>query len=256
MLIGIKRSLKELANIEVMISRECYMVGAVVWVMACFGLCEGANAVDCSETECGPRVSKCMLLKACNCSITRENILNNSCTCCNECIQCLDKQYTQCCSCFGLCNPDKEAPRMNSYVDKFDQDEEDLIVFDKVAAMLFYNWRSRKELKQLRDIKGGTNCTVVYLDKCISHEQCSRQCLKSDDLITSYFRATLTKMATFLHDPERCPTILGASMLRWFHTGCCECIGHTCLPYGSNTARCKYCTDFDDDLPSLRQTEL
>ncbi|VDK52640.1 unnamed protein product [Anisakis simplex] len=114
----------------------------------------------------------------------------------------------------GLCNPGKEAPHMNSYVDKFDQDEEDLIVFDKVAT----------------ESKSGTFCTVVYLDKCISHEQCSRQCL-----------------------------ILGASMLRWFHTGCCECIGHTCLPYGSNIARCKYCTEFDEDTHSqlaFRQSEL
>uniref|UniRef100_A0A0M3IQI8 Protein twisted gastrulation n=2 Tax=Ascaris TaxID=6251 RepID=A0A0M3IQI8_ASCLU len=228
-------------SIAVMIVRQRYVLGIALWSVVCIGLCAGASAVDCSETECGPRVSKCMLLKACNCSITRENILNNSCTCCTECIQCLDKQYTQCCSCFGLCNPDKEAPRMNSYVDKFDQDEEDLIVFDKVAAVnklgTTYRFpvlqehqadlREGKEIKKLRDVKGGTNCTVVYLDKCISHEQCSRQCL-----------------------------ILGASMLRWFHTGCCECIGHTCLPYGSNTPRCKYCTDFDDDVPSLRQTEL
>lgn len=33
----------------------------------------------------------------------------------------------------GLCNRDKEAPHLNSYVDKFEQDDEDIIVFDKVA---------------------------------------------------------------------------------------------------------------------------
>ncbi len=59
-------------------------------------------ALDCNETECGPRVSKCMLLKACNCSINRDSILHNNCSCCNECIQCLDKQYMQCCACVGM----------------------------------------------------------------------------------------------------------------------------------------------------------
>lgn len=91
-------------SIAVMIVRQRYVLGIALWSVVCIGLCAGASAVDCSETECGPRVSKCMLLKACNCSITRENILNNTCTCCTECIQCLDKQYTQCCSCFGMFN--------------------------------------------------------------------------------------------------------------------------------------------------------
>uniref|UniRef100_A0A8R1TNC8 Glucose-6-phosphate isomerase n=1 Tax=Onchocerca volvulus TaxID=6282 RepID=A0A8R1TNC8_ONCVO len=180
-------------------------------------------AMDCNETECGPRVSKCMLLKACNCSINRDNILHKNCSCCNECIQCLDKQYMQCCACVGLCNPHKEASHLNSYVDRFDQDDEDIIVFDEVArvnkvgttytfpALREYSFDRRgQNMKVLARTHRETNCTVVYLDKCMSHKQCSRQCL-----------------------------ILGASMLRWFHTGCCECIGHTCLPYGSTTARCR-----------------
>ncbi|VBB31933.1 unnamed protein product [Acanthocheilonema viteae] len=134
-------------------------------------------ALDCNETECGPRVR--------------------------------------------LCNPNKEALHLNSYVDRFDQDDEDVIVFDKVAlvnkvgttytfpALREYSFDSRgQNMKMLERTHRRANCTVVYLDKCMSHKQCSRQCL-----------------------------ILGASMLRWFHTGCCECIGHTCLPYGSTTAR-------------------
>ncbi|VDN58277.1 unnamed protein product [Dracunculus medinensis] len=191
-----------------------------------------AAIFDCSETRCGPRVSKCMLIKACNCSITRQNILSNNCTCCNQCIQCLDKQFTECCSCFGLCNPDREIPRINSYVEKLEQNDEDLIVFDKVASInrlgtthtfpimqeYAYDVREGKYMNRIRDSKDEATCTVLYLDQCMSHEECSRQCL-----------------------------VIGATMLRWFHTGCCECIGHTCLPYGSNIPRCKYCTDFDDD---------
>lgn len=33
----------------------------------------------------------------------------------------------------GLCNPGRETPQINSYVDKFEQDDEDIIVFNKVA---------------------------------------------------------------------------------------------------------------------------
>uniref|UniRef100_A0A158Q802 Glucose-6-phosphate isomerase n=1 Tax=Elaeophora elaphi TaxID=1147741 RepID=A0A158Q802_9BILA len=141
-------------------------------------------ALDCNETECGPRVR--------------------------------------------LCNPNKEASQLNSYVDRFDQDDEDVIVFDKVAlvnkvgttytfpALREYSFDRRgQNMKMLERTHRETNCTVVYLDKCMSHKQCSRQCL-----------------------------ILGASMLRWFHTGCCECIGHTCLPYGSTTARFSRCIPY------------
>lgn len=38
----------------------------------------------------------------------------------------------------GLCNPHKEASHLNSYVDRFDQDDEDVIVFDKVALYVYF----------------------------------------------------------------------------------------------------------------------
>ncbi|MFH4981730.1 hypothetical protein AB6A40_008439 [Gnathostoma spinigerum] len=189
-----------------------------------------ASTAGCSESACGPRISKCMLLKACNCTITRETILANKCTCCNECIQCLDRQFTQCCSCVGLCQVDKKIPRVNSYVDRFEPNDEDPLVFDRVSKfsklgttysfpILSEQPSNIGEFRELHRIqKGkGTQCTVIYLDECISHHQCSRQC-----------------------------ATIGAAMLRWFSTGCCECIGHTCLPYGSNVARCKFCTDYDE----------
>ncbi|VDD97780.1 unnamed protein product, partial [Enterobius vermicularis] len=134
-----------------------------------------------------------MLLGACNCSITPERIRKNNCSCCTDCIKCLDKQYTQCCSCVGLCNTDKEPPRMNSYVDNLDQDEEALIVFDKVALVnkvgttysfpVFKEFRGdmkrMRETQRVRNVRPDMSCTVVYLDKCLSHDQCSRQCLVS-----------------------------------------------------------------------------
>ncbi|VDN03476.1 unnamed protein product [Thelazia callipaeda] len=161
------------------------------------------TALDCSETECGPRVIHFAELA-------------------------------------GLCNPHKEPSHLDSYVDRFDQDDEDIIVFDKVAlvnkvgstytfpALSEHSFDRRSQnIKILERTHSEVNCTVVYLDKCMSHKQCSRQCL-----------------------------ILGASMLRWFHTGCCECIGHTCLPYGSTAARFSVVSELDYEVESTVLVEL
>lgn len=59
---------------------------------------------------------------------------------------------------------------------------------------------------------------------------------------------------------ESCQS-MGASSYRWFHDGCCECVGDTCINYGVNESRCLDCngnnlnepvstgqsTDIDDD---------
>lgn len=37
--------------------------------------------------------------------------------------------------------------------------------------------------------------------------------------------------------------------IRWFHDGCCECVGHTCINYGINESRCLECPGEDDDNP-------
>lgn len=36
---------------------------------------------------------------------------------------------------------------------------------------------------------------------------------------------------------------------RWFHDGCCECVGHTCINYGINESRCLECPGEEDDNP-------
>ncbi|XP_017840631.1 protein twisted gastrulation [Drosophila busckii] len=58
------------------------------------------------------------------------------------------------------------------------------------------------------------NCTVVYLDQCISWNKCRQTCQKT-----------------------------GASSYRWFHDGCCECVGAYCLNYGINESRCSQCPE-------------
>ncbi|KAM8710755.1 hypothetical protein ACLKA7_017391 [Drosophila subpalustris] len=58
------------------------------------------------------------------------------------------------------------------------------------------------------------NCTVLYLDQCTSWNKCRRTCHKT-----------------------------GAASYRWFHDGCCECIGGFCSNYGINESRCSHCPE-------------
>lgn len=41
---------------------------------------------------------------------------------------------------------------------------------------------------------------------------------------------------------------------RWFHDGCCECVGHTCINYGINESRCLECPGEDEDNPTESET--
>ncbi|KAI1721668.1 twisted gastrulation (Tsg) protein conserved region domain-containing protein [Ditylenchus destructor] len=114
---------------------------------------------SCLERKCGPRVSKCMLIGACNCSMTAEQLRFKQCPCCRECIKCLVK-----------------------------------------------------ELDNILGSPESTNCTLIYVNECMSHKRCEQTC-----------------------------KTMGASSLRWFHTGCCQCIGSFCLKYGSDKDRCNDC---------------
>uniref|UniRef100_A0A915HKV4 Tsg N-terminal domain-containing protein n=1 Tax=Romanomermis culicivorax TaxID=13658 RepID=A0A915HKV4_ROMCU len=55
----------------------------------------------CSEETCGAIVSKCMLLKSCNCSMTPADLVGKNCTCCRECVTCLGDLFSKCCACVG-----------------------------------------------------------------------------------------------------------------------------------------------------------
>lgn len=43
---------------------------------------------------------------------------------------------------------------------------------------------------------------------------------------------------------------------RWFHDGCCECVGHTCINYGINESRCTECPGDEDETPIEAETFL
>lgn len=74
-------------------------------------------------------------------------------------------------------------------------------------------------LDQEEDVQ--INCTVAYMSDCIPFNKCKSSC-----------------------------TSMGASAYRWFHDGCCECVGPNCINYGIEESKCLLCplkTDKDEE---------
>lgn len=44
---------------------------------------------------------------------------------------------------------------------------------------------------------------------------------------------SMTKCKAYCHS-------MGASAFRWFHEGCCQCVGKYCLNYGFDEPKCPY----------------
>lgn len=197
-------------------------------------------ALSCNEEICGSIVSKCILTQSCKCD-------KNDMSCFKDCVRCMGKQYFEdCCACVDLCpktaNDVKPSLSHKSHVEDFEGVPElfDVLV-SSPADELEYSWNiftfpvnyetvlSASNLKTNKVYSGhqdnkeleenaSVNCTVVYFDHCVSWNKCRQSC-----------RST------------------GASSYRWFHDGCCECVGSTCLNYGVNESRCKFCPEEDDE---------
>ncbi|KRX39693.1 Protein twisted gastrulation [Trichinella murrelli] len=193
---------------------------------------------SCSEAICGPRVSKCMLIKSCNCSMTPEDLVNKNCSCCKDCFHCLGELFTDCCSCVGLCRasvPVDPRMAMRSYVESLNPAEDQISLFELVTAQplspdskwtvhsfptlepgFFYKFnieQRREEMESLINV----NCTVAFLKQCLSVEKCRSAC-----------------------------SSMGASAYRWFHTGCCECVGQNCIDFGIRESLCEECGELEE----------
>ena len=74
-----------------------------------------AYITTCNEAICGPIVSKCGLLKSCECKINDSEYAN----CIKRCYSCLDYLQADCCSCFdGICRTSNETEVTNSLAKK------------------------------------------------------------------------------------------------------------------------------------------
>ncbi|XP_044269792.1 protein twisted gastrulation-like [Tribolium madens] len=193
------------------------------------------QAQTCNEAVCGSIVSKCLLTQSCKCDFSFEN-----CTCCKDCFNCLSYLYAECCSCVDMCpKPNDTEGALNKKSNVEDFMEPVPALFNTLTEFPDneLRWNSttfpididtsqygpKKEIKihmqsaeqEVAPIKTNVitlNCTVAFMSKCMSLTKCRAGC-----------------------------QTMGASSYRWFHDGCCECIGQHCINYGINESRCREC---------------
>lgn len=72
----------------------------------------------------------------------------------------------------------------------------------------------------------GDNCTVAFMVECTSLQKCKRSCQS-----------------------------IGSSGYRWFHDGCCECIGSNCINYGIKESKCLRCPYGPLTIPQVLEEE-
>ncbi|KAG5348351.1 TSG protein, partial [Acromyrmex charruanus] len=205
----------------------------------------------CNEAICASVVSKCMLTQSCKCDLV-------TCTCCKDCFSCLSYLYDECCSCVDLCpkpNITDNPLSRKSHVEEFSEPvpalfqaltaeadpherwltftypvDFDMTVFaPKHENEMKYHIQAAngEELHPLKPNVMTVNCTVAFMAQCNSWNKCRASCQS-----------------------------MGATSYRWFHDGCCECIGDTCINYGINESRCTLCSQGDkEEEDDLKDTQ-
>ncbi|XP_052818582.1 twisted gastrulation protein homolog 1-A-like [Mya arenaria] len=199
----------------------------------------------CNQRLCPSLVSKCQLLKACDCDMTDKK----NCSCCHNCQLCLSQLYSECCSCVEMCptpkaedtigntNTIEELPDPIPELFSVLTDEEDsekrwtihsYPVYYESLYTRFANNEKNKDNAHAHDVplSHSINCTVAFMSKCMSAHKCKMSCQS-----------------------------MGAAKYRWtHHEGCCQCIGDTCIDYGYNKPLCLQCRGDDND--QMTETEL
>ncbi|XP_055845489.1 protein twisted gastrulation [Episyrphus balteatus] len=197
---------------------------------------------SCNEFVCGSVVSKCLLTQSCQCKLT-------DCFCCKDCLNCLGDLYTECCSCLEMCptqNATEAALSPKSQIGDFDgiaalfdtlteiDDDKWTIYrfpmkaglkrhFDETSRLTDDIDREAAETKKTTASASSlkvpvVNCTVIFLNTCTSNKKCMQYCES-----------------------------MGANSYRWFHDGCCECVGAECINYGINESKCEECPEHEQE---------
>ncbi|KAL1437420.1 hypothetical protein MTO96_001475 [Rhipicephalus appendiculatus] len=221
------------------------MLKQVLLPLAVAVACALSLSLACNEAICASIVSKCMLTQSCKCD--KLNV-----TCNRDCFYCLDYLYTECCSCVEMCPRQNETISLShkSNIEDLPDPTHGLFALLTEEADRSLRWRSYtfpvhaalyspvhdKDIKLKAVVSNGNtsevveeedvqvNCTVAFMSQCMSLNKCRESCLS-----------------------------MGASSYRWFHDGCCQCVGSMCINYGINESRCLQCPyskelmDFDDE---------
>ncbi|KAK9708206.1 Twisted gastrulation (Tsg) protein conserved region [Popillia japonica] len=205
-------------------------------------------------------VSKCLLTQSCKCDL-------KNCSCCKECSSCLSFQYSQCCSCVDLCpKPNDTGVKLSkqSNIEDFPEKMPELFKAltespDSQDRWVSFTYPVDFDIAHIAPIKDYKlqlqssdpdakplpiwNCTVAFMAECMSWAKCKNNCQSMGASSLRWFH-------------NGCCECIGDT-LRWFHNGCCECIGDTCINYGLNEAKCSKCSQseqveeevrYDDDI--------
>jgi len=194
------------------------------------------SSLACNEAVCASIVSKCMLLQSCKCD------LQPDCTCCKKCFECLDYLYSECCSCVDMCpkpNVTLHELSRKSHVEALSesiptlfqaltsqsdpQNRWSIVSFPVDIDQAAFKPSAAPTMPEVVTV----NCTVAYMGQCMSWNKCKASC-----------------------------TSMGATSYRWFHDGCCECVGNQCINYGINQSRCNDCPLLDEEELTDEEMEL
>ncbi|XP_068892703.1 twisted gastrulation protein homolog 1-A-like [Tenebrio molitor] len=197
----------------------------------------------CNENVCLSIVSKCLLLKSCVCKTKNYK-------CHKECFECLGTYFDICCSCLEFCPKskiDESKLSRQSHVEKFPETIPGLFNvlteypddLNRWTAITFANYVNLKnhdkieldsEETELSTNFAGPrifNCTVIYINSCVTLPKCKRSCYT-----------------------------MGAYSYRWFYNGCCECVGEYCIPFGLEIKRCQECLDEEEEAKEEEVKDL
>ena len=170
---------------------------------------------------------------------------NSGCPCCKKCFACLDYLQAECCSCVGLCRnsvnqtePVMDRPKsiigdirvptpmlwdaLMEGADPSDRWEKITYPVDYVPV------RHNPQETLIEDDVRNKNCTVAFLNNEMGDSKCEKSC-----------------------------DSMGSTSYRWFNNGCCECIGHNCVNYGVNEAKCGFLIEEHLETPEhLEKAEI
>ncbi|XP_020282159.1 twisted gastrulation protein homolog 1-A-like isoform X2 [Pseudomyrmex gracilis] len=201
----------------------------------------------CNEAICASVVSKCMLTTSCKCDL-------KECTCCKECYNCLNYLYDECCSCVDLCpkpNVTDNPLSRKSHVEDFSEPVPALFQALTSEADPHERWLTMTypvdfDMTQFKYMKNADE-DVNYKTKTASQEM-DLNTLKPNVVTKNCTVAFMAQCCSWNKCKAACQS-MGAASFRWFHDGCCECIGDTCINYGINESRCTQCPlEKEDDL--------
>ncbi|KXJ22116.1 twisted gastrulation protein homolog 1-A [Exaiptasia diaphana] len=173
----------------------------------------------CNEQVCASRLSACQLMQACNC-------VPPDCSCCADCTNCLGSLWNSCCDCLGLCLAHLESSSPLNYVigdlsssipslfNALSEGQNDLPAVFTFRPHASFTPTQPSQVAGNRTRSGNSQqiCKTAFFDNCRSLKHCKTVC-----------------------------NSMGAQRYRWFHNGCCQCVGHYCVDYGETKPLCKNC---------------